>query len=71
MEALIEPLTAPIQVVAGAPDFRIAGACLLIWVFFGAGAWTNIGRNSLQKGKIAAWLLRAGDSGAPLPLPER
>jgi hypothetical protein len=38
-EALIEPLTAPIQVVAGAPDFRVAGACLLIWVFFGAGAW--------------------------------
>ncbi len=41
-EALIEPLAAPIQVVAGAPDFSIAGACLLLWVFLGAGAWTII-----------------------------
>ncbi len=38
--ALIEPLAAPIQILAGAPDFRVAGACILIWVFLGAGAWT-------------------------------
>jgi hypothetical protein len=50
-EALIEPLTAPIQVVAGAPDFRIAGACLLIWVFFGAGAWRIFAEIRSQRGK--------------------
>ncbi len=50
-EALIEPLTAPIQVVAGAPDFRIAGACLLIWVFFGAGAWRIFAEIRSQGGK--------------------
>ena len=37
--ALIEPLGAPFQIVAGAPDFRIAGGSTLIWVFLGAGAW--------------------------------
>ena len=36
--ALIEPLGAPFQIVAGAPDFRIAGFYTLIWVFLGAGA---------------------------------
>ena len=51
LEALIEPLTAPIQVVAGAPDFRIAGACLLIWVFFGAGAWKMLAEIRSKRGK--------------------
>ena len=36
--ALIEPLGAPFQIVAGAPDFRIAGGSTLIWVLLGAGA---------------------------------
>ena len=35
--ALIEPLTAPIQVVAGAPDFRVAGACCLYGYFWAQG----------------------------------
>jgi hypothetical protein len=35
---LIEPLGAPFQIVAGAPDFRVAGVCSVIWVLLGAGA---------------------------------
>lgn len=53
--ALIEPLSAPLQVIAGAPDFRVSGACLLIWVFLGAGAlaiWAEI-RSQSGKGRLA------------------
>lgn len=38
-EALIEPLAAPLQILAGAPDLRVSGVSALIWLFLGAGAW--------------------------------
>jgi hypothetical protein len=58
--ALIEPLTAPIQVIAGAPDFSIAGACLLIWVFLGAGALGIFSEIRSQSGKGCPAILRGG-----------
>ena len=36
---LIEPLTAPLQILAGAPDHRLAGVAILLWVLCGAAAW--------------------------------
>jgi hypothetical protein len=54
--SLIEPLTAPLQIVAGAPDFRISGLSLLIWVFVGAGArgvFAEIRRRN-GRGRLAA-----------------
>lgn len=55
--AAIEPLSAPMQVLAGAPDFRVAAACLLLWVFLGAGAWRIITevRSTGKKITAAVW----------------
>ena len=36
---LIEPFAAPFQIVAGAPDFRLAGLSCLIWFIGGAAVW--------------------------------
>jgi hypothetical protein len=58
--ALIEPLTAPLQVIAGAPDFRVAGACLLIWVFLGAGALGIFAEIRSRSGKGRLAILRRG-----------
>ncbi len=37
--SLIEPWAAPFHIVAGAPDFRVAAAVVLIWLILGAAAW--------------------------------
>jgi predicted metal-dependent phosphoesterase TrpH len=37
--SLIEPWAAPIHILAGAPDFRVAGAAALIWLVLGVAAW--------------------------------
>ena len=50
-EALIEPLAAPILILAGAPDFRIACFSVLIWVFLGAAAWGMFAEFRAQKVK--------------------
>jgi hypothetical protein len=56
--ALIEPLVAPLQVMSGAPDFRIAGASLLIWVFFAAGAWTIFAEIRLRRANTRLAVVR-------------
>ena len=50
-EALIEPLAAPFLILAGAPDFRIAGFAVLIWVLLGAAAWGMFAEYRAQRGK--------------------
>ncbi len=37
--AFIEPFFAPLKIIAGAPDFKIAAVVSLVWFFFGASAW--------------------------------
>lgn len=37
--APIEPLFAPLLIIAGAPNFKIAALVTLVWVFFGAALW--------------------------------
>lgn len=58
--ALIEPLTAPLQVIAGAPDFSVSGACLLIWIFLGAGALGIFAEIRSPKGRGRLAALRRG-----------
>ncbi|MGA2734974.1 MAG: hypothetical protein ABSG35_20545 [Syntrophobacteraceae bacterium] len=50
-EALIEPLAAPFMILAGAPDFRIAGFSVLIWVLLGAAAWGMFAEYRAQRRK--------------------
>jgi hypothetical protein len=50
-EALFEPLAAPFMILAGAPDFRIAGFSVLIWVLLGAAAWGMFAEYRAQRGK--------------------
>ena len=50
-EALIEPLAAPILILSGAPDVRIACFAVLIWVFFVAAAWGIFAEFRAQKVK--------------------
>ncbi|MGA2027981.1 MAG: hypothetical protein ABSH17_13085 [Syntrophobacteraceae bacterium] len=50
-EALIEPLAAPFLILAGAPDFRIAGFSVLIWVLLGAAAWGMFAEYRAQRQK--------------------
>jgi len=50
-EALLEPLAAPVLILAGAPDLRIACFAVLIWVFLGAAAWGMFAEFRAQMGK--------------------
>ncbi len=50
-EVLIEPLAAPFLILAGAPDFRIAGCSVLIWVLLCAAAWGMLAEYRAQMGK--------------------
>ncbi|MGP8091537.1 MAG: PHP domain-containing protein [Syntrophobacteraceae bacterium] len=50
-EALIEPLAAPFLILAGAPDFSIAGFSVLIWVLLGAAAWGMFAEYRAQRKK--------------------
>jgi predicted metal-dependent phosphoesterase TrpH len=37
--SLIEPWAAPVHILAGAPDFRVAGVAVLLWLVLGVAAW--------------------------------
>ncbi len=50
-EALIEPLAAPFMILAGAPDFRVAGFSVLIWVLLGAAVWGMFAEYRAQRVK--------------------
>jgi len=39
---LIEPWTAPFHILAGAPDFRLAGLVSAIWLFIAAAFWRAV-----------------------------
>ncbi|WP_025323512.1 PHP domain-containing protein [Deferrisoma camini] len=68
---LLEPLAAPVYVLAGAPDFRRAGVATLVWVALGAAGWWLVrhrgtkgrrrilgaaGAGVAAAGLLAAWL---------------
>ncbi|MGC8494832.1 MAG: PHP domain-containing protein [Syntrophobacteraceae bacterium] len=47
--ALIEPFFAPLKIIAGAPDFKIAAGVSLLWLFLGAVGWRIF--SECKKGK--------------------
>ncbi len=47
--ALIVPFFAPLQIIAGAPNFKIAAIVTLIWVFLGAALWGMFAEFRSQK----------------------
>jgi hypothetical protein len=57
---LIEPLAAPFHVISGAPDFRVAGVCTLIWVFLGAGAWGMFAESRSRRRTTRARIVLSG-----------
>jgi hypothetical protein len=50
-EALVEPLAAPMLILGGAPDFRVAFVAVLIWVLLGAAAWGMFAEYRAQRVK--------------------
>lgn len=56
--AIIEPFFAPLKIIAGAPDFKIAAVVSLIWLFLGAMAWGMF--SEFRKGKAFLAILRRG-----------
>ena len=60
----IEPLTAPLHIVAGAPDLRVAGVAVLSWVICGAAAWrVALDRRTQASRPVALRALRAAVTG--------
>lgn len=47
--ALVEPFFAPLKIIVGAPDFKIAAVVSLLWLFLGAMAWRIV--SECKKGK--------------------
>jgi predicted metal-dependent phosphoesterase TrpH len=62
--SLIEPWVAPFHILAGAPDFRVAGVVVLIWLVLGVSAWRLVSDSRGQTVKFP-WLcaLRAVGTG--------
>jgi predicted metal-dependent phosphoesterase TrpH len=62
--SLIEPWAAPFHILAGAPDFRVAGVVVLIWLGLGVAAWRLVSDLRRQTVK-SLWLcaLRAVGTG--------
>lgn len=58
--AVIEPLFAPLLIIAGAPNFKIAALVTLVWVFLGAGLWGMRSGFHSQKEKRLFPLLKRG-----------
>ncbi len=58
--AVIEPFFAPLRIIAGSPDFRVEGPCVLIWVFVCAGAWGMFTELRKRKKKGALRVALAG-----------
>ena len=56
--AIVEPFFAPLKIVAGAPDFKIAAVVSLIWLFLGAMAWGMF--SEFRRGKKFFAALRRG-----------
>ncbi|NOY45424.1 MAG: hypothetical protein GXP50_08235 [Deltaproteobacteria bacterium] len=59
---LLEPLAAPVHVLAGAPDFRRAGIATLVWVGLGA-AGVSLARDRRRNRWKPRGLLRAAEGG--------
>ncbi|MEI6655510.1 MAG: PHP domain-containing protein [Verrucomicrobiota bacterium] len=71
--AFIEPLAAPLRIVAGAPDFRLATLSCLVWVICGAALWrAGSDLRTQRPGSIRTRILRAattaGQAGGVLAL---
>ena len=61
---LVEPWTAPFHIMAGAPDFRLAGLVSAIWLILGAAVWRALtDRRAGCRGSIKSSLLRSAAAG--------
>ncbi|KAB2637877.1 MAG: hypothetical protein DVB25_09105, partial [Verrucomicrobia bacterium] len=62
--ALIEPWTAPFHILAGAPDFRLAGLASVIWLILGAAIWRAMAdRRARHRRSISTRVLRSAAAG--------
>ncbi len=58
--AMVEPLMAPLHILAGAPDYRLACLSTLIWVVIAAAAWRFLGVfQTQQPSSLGIRILRA------------
>ena len=61
---LIEPWSAPFHILAGAPDFRLAGLATVIWLFVAAAFWRAVAdRRARHCLSIRSRLLRSAAAG--------
>jgi len=61
---LIEPWTAPFHIMAGAPDFRLAGLVSAIWLILGAAIWRAVtDHRACRRGSIKTRALRIAAAG--------
>lgn len=61
---LVEPWTAPFHIMAGAPDFRLAGLVSVIWIIGGAAIWRAAAdRRARRSGSIGTRVLRSAATG--------
>ncbi|KAB2639024.1 MAG: hypothetical protein DVB26_07320 [Verrucomicrobia bacterium] len=62
--ALIEPWTAPFHILAGAPDFRLAGLVSVIWLIVGTAIWRAVAdRHARPRRSISTRVLRSAAAG--------
>lgn len=62
--SLIEPWAAPVHILSGAPDFRVASVVALIWLVLGVASW-RLGSDLRRRTVKSPWLcaLRAVGTG--------
>ena len=61
---LIEPWTAPFHIMAGAPDFRLAGLVSVIWVIVGTATWRALAEHRARRGgSLCRRVLRCAAAG--------
>ena len=61
---LVEPWTAPFHIMAGAPDFRLAGLVSVIWIIGGAAVWRAAAdRRARRPGSIRTRVFRSAATG--------